>query len=145
MAKVTSRPKRPLPELTDEMYEAGRATNKERPTDAIDAKYDRRSDRLVLTLRSGMIVAFLRKQIREIADASPSDVARVEVQPGGDGISIRSLDVDISVAGLLAEELGPVVARGHGRRAHGKTSRAKAAASRANGRKGGRPKKVAKT
>lgn len=127
--------------LTDGAYARGRKTFKKRPFDVVAARYDRRSDVLELTLRRGIVVRLPRKQIRELAAARPSDLAAVEVQPGGDGISFRSIDVDISVPGLLADELGSLFATAMARKARGKSSPQKAAASRKNGRKGGRPRK----
>jgi Protein of unknown function (DUF2442) len=94
--------------LTDRAYVRGRKTFKKPPFDVVTARYDRRGDVLELTLRRGIVVRLPRKQIRELANARPSDVAAVEVQPGGDGISFRPIDVDISVSGLLADELGSV-------------------------------------
>jgi hypothetical protein len=131
------------PPLTGKAYARGRKTVKTRPFDVVTARYDRRNDVLELTLRRGIVVRLPRKQIRELANARPSDVAAVEVQPGGDGISFRPIDVDISVPGLLADELGSLFATAMARKARGKSSPQKAAASRKNGRKGGRPKKLA--
>lgn len=130
----------PIPPLTDEMYERGVGSAKDGPFDVVSARYDRKADALELVLRKGISVCFPREQIREIKNASPADVAKVEVQPGGDGISFLRLDVDISVPGLLADELGPLFAKGFGRKSLGATSEKKAASSRENGRKGGRPK-----
>ena len=90
-----------------------------------------------------IVLCFPRKQLWEIADAKPADLKEIEIQPGGDGISIEPLDVHISVPGLLTDELGSLFAKALGRRSRGRTSPKKAAASRANGRKGGRPRKAA--
>lgn len=129
-----------VPPLTDALYARGQATVRDEPCDVVQARYNRKADVLDLTLRKGITVSIPRKQIRELANADATSLAGVEVQPGGDGISFRSIDVDIYVPGLLADELGTVFARAMGRRTRGRTTPRKAAASRANGRKGGRPK-----
>jgi Protein of unknown function (DUF2442) len=74
------------------------------PFDVVRARFNRTSDALELTLRNGMQLKFPRSTIRELAKLR-RDIGKVEIQPGGDGISFRSIDVDISVPGLLADEL----------------------------------------
>lgn len=133
-----------IPPLTKEMYKNGLRTQVT-PFDVVRAHYRASDDRLSLTLRKGTIVRIPRLQIREIANADPADLSKVEVQPGGEGISIRKLDLDFDVHGLLANEFAPLFAKALGRRTRGVTTPRKAAASRANGRKGGRPKKRAHT
>ncbi len=133
-----------VPPLTDTMYrKAVKSAKRDGPFDVVFARYDRRADTLDLTLRKGIIVRLPRAQIRELADWQPTDIGKVEIQPGGDGISFTSLNVDISVPGLLADELGPLFAKALGRRSKGRTSPEKAASSRVNGSKGGRPRKAA--
>jgi Protein of unknown function (DUF2442) len=138
------RPGDPIPPLTKEMYRKGVASAKgDEPHDVVAARYDRKNDTLDLTLRKGITVCLPRKQIWEIAHADPKDVAQVEVEPDGEGISFRSINMDIYVPGLLADELGSIVARALGRHTRGISTPKKAAASRKNGRKGGRPRKKA--
>jgi hypothetical protein len=130
--------------MTETMYRSAvKSAKRDDPLDVIVARYDRRADTIDLTLRQGVIVRLPRLRVRELARAEPADLAKIEIQPGGDGISFRKINVDIYVPGLLADELGALFAKAMGRRSRGRTSEKKAASSRENGRKGGRPKKSA--
>jgi hypothetical protein len=129
--------------LTTTMYEKGvRGTRKESPFDVVRARYLRAHDFLELTLRQGTVLSIPRAQISELADADPLELRKIEIQPGGDGLSVPRLDVDIRVPGLLIDLMGPLFAKGIGRRSRGATSETKAAASRVNGKRGGRPKRA---
>jgi len=133
----------PVPPLTDAAYARGRKTAKDGPLEVIRATYDPSGDRLDITFRSGVSVSLPRRRIRELIGARKSRLAGIEIQPGGDGLSFRALDVDISVPGLIADEFGGLFARAMGRRTRGKSTAKKAASSRENGRKGGRPRQNA--
>ncbi len=103
----------PVPPMSEPMYQnAIRTAKKDEPTDVVAARFKPKSDVLVLTLRSGITLEIPRAHVREIARIDPQHVGRVEVQPGGDGISFLSHDIDISIPGLLADELGALFARG---------------------------------
>ena len=83
--------------------------------------------------------------IPALASATPEQLADVELGPGGSGLQWEALDVDLSVAGLLLSSLGRSQKLSELARITGQVSTpAKAAAARANGAKGGRPRKVAR-
>jgi hypothetical protein len=78
--------------------------------------------------------------------ATPSELANIEISPSGLGIHFPRVDADLYVPGLLSGMFGSktFMAAELGR-AGGKTrSAAKSAAARANGRRGGRPRKVSR-
>ena len=111
---------------------------------AVSARYDRRAARIVVDLNTGVQVAFPTRVAEGLADASPDDLAEVEISPAGLGLHWPKLDADVYVPALLQGVLGSKgwMAAQLGA-AGGKTqSRAKAAAARENGRKGGRPRKA---
>jgi hypothetical protein len=131
----------PVPPMTNAMWNHALSTAKQDdPLDVVRAGYDHALDMLDLTLRCGIIVRLPRMRIWELASVASADVAKVEIQPGGDGLSFDAINMHISVAGLLRDELGPLFARAIGRKARGRTSLKKAATSKENGKKGGRPK-----
>lgn len=79
--------------------------------------------------------------IEGLAGATPEALADIKIMPAGTGIVWPQLDVDVSVPGLAMEVFGSRTwMRELARRAGSATSAAKAAAARANGKKGGRPR-----
>ena len=111
---------------------------------AVSASFDRETGRVMVELTNGFVFGFPTRSIPQLAKASPEVLAAVEVGPGGSGLHWEALDVDLSVPGLLLSSLGrSEQLRELARLAGRTTSRAKAAAARANGAKGGRPRKTA--
>jgi hypothetical protein len=108
---------------------------------AAAARYDRASERVVVELTNGCVFAFPPRLAQGLASASDEDLQQVEVLGVGLGLHWEALDVDLSVPGLLAGLFG--TAAYMARRAGQAKSPAKAAAARANGAKGGRPKRIA--
>ncbi len=99
---------------------------------AVGARYDRRSERVMITLNNGTVIGFLRSALPGLEHATPDDLRKIEVEGGGYGLHVASLDADISIPQLLADQLGSTVMR---------RAVARANASKANGRLGGRPRK----
>lgn len=129
-------------ERTDAEIEAalvrGKATRLSEPR-AAAACYDRAREHVVVELTNGCSFAFPARLAQELASATDDELARVEVLGGGTGLRWKTLDVDLSVPDLLAGLFGTKAYMA--RRAGQARSPAKAAAARANGAKGGRPRR----
>jgi len=133
-----------MAELTDSQIEAallrGRTATEEEPR-AVSVHYDRQHGRIVIELTNGCMFAFPPRLAQGLEDASEDQLSDVRILGSGYGLHWPYADVDLSVPGLLAGALG--TSRFMARRAGQTTSPAKAAASRRNGARGGRPRKAA--
>ena len=110
---------------------------------AKSAAYDPVLHRIVLELTNGCQFAFPVVSSRWLRGMSAADLALVKVLPGGSGLTWEKQDIDLDVPGLLMHVGGTDGPRRHFAREAGRaTSTAKAAAARANGAKGGRPRKA---
>lgn len=110
---------------------------------AIAARYDRRRARVVVSLNTGVELAFPPVLAEGLADASPGDLAKIEITPSGLGLHWPKLDADLYVPGLLAGAFGGKhwMATQLGAAGGSARSSAKTRAARANGKLGGRPRK----
>ena len=73
---------------------------------AKSARYDRRTNRVVVELRNGATFIFPAELAQGLAGASPKDLAEVRITPSGEGLRWPSLDADFSLPNLLAGESG---------------------------------------
>ncbi|HXG57356.1 MAG TPA: DUF2442 domain-containing protein [Vicinamibacterales bacterium] len=112
------------------------------PSALTAARYVQRRDAIELEFAGGGIMTIPRQAISEVAHAPIPTLNAITISPAGDAISWRALDVDIYVPGLVERVFGSrMFAASSGGRGGRRTSKAKAAAARANGAKGGRPRK----
>jgi hypothetical protein len=103
--------------------------------------YRTRERSLRIQLTNGAAVILPVKLIPGLGRASARDVGAVKILGRGGGLHWESLDLDLSVSGLLSSVFaGPEWLAELGRIGGRKSSAAKAAAARKNGRKGGRPR-----
>lgn len=114
---------------------------------ATGARYDRGTDRVVVSLSSGIEIAFRPRQAQGIEHAKPHQLAKIEITPSGLGIHFPKLDADIYLPALLEGFLGSRrwIAAEMGKIGGKASTKAKSAAARRNGRLGGRPKKIKET
>jgi len=119
-------------------------TARARECRAESAVYDARHNQVVVRLTNGVSLSFPRDMLPEISSASAGQLADVEVNPSGEGLHWDSLDADYRVPDLVLAVLGPrKIAMRELARAGGRAkSVRKVRASRRNGAKGGRPRKV---
>jgi hypothetical protein len=112
---------------------------------AVAARYDRRSGRIVLALSSGIDVMFGPDNAQGLQGAKPAQLAAIEISPSGLGLHFPKLDADLYLPALLDGWFGSRrwMAAHMGERGGRARSAAKRAASRENGKAGGRPRKVA--
>jgi hypothetical protein len=110
---------------------------------AVSAHYDRANDRVVVELSSKLAVSFRPDDAEGLEHAKAADLAEIELSPSGFGIHFPRLDADIYVPALLEGFLGnrKWMAARMGEAGGKSRSRAKKAAARANGAKGGRPRR----
>lgn len=110
---------------------------------AVSAHYDRASRRVVIQLSSKLTVSLSPRDAEGLENAKPSQLDEIEISPSGFGLHFPKLDADIYVPGLLEGFLGSTkwMASRLGQSGGQARSRVKKAASRANGRLGGRPVK----
>lgn len=106
------------------------------------ARYLQRRDAIELEFVGGGTMLIPRELIPELEGVSPAVLASVTVSPAGDALAWRALDIDLYIPGLVERAFGTrIFAASSGRRGGRRTSKAKAAAARANGATGGRPRK----
>ena len=112
---------------------------------ASTAYYDRPAGRVVIDLLNGCSYAFPAQLVQDLQGASDEDLADVAVDSLGFNLHWPALDADLYVPALVSGIFGTRawMARELARVAGQTTSPAKAAAARANGAKGGRPRKAA--
>lgn len=111
---------------------------------AIEARYDRRTKRISVHLHSGLELAIPPDLVEGLAGAPPDALADIEVSPSGLGLHWPQLDADLYVPALLEGQFGSTqwMARQLGATGGRSRSPAKSDAAKANGLKGGRPRKV---
>ncbi len=132
--------------LTDAEFAAAEARGKailDAEPRARSASYDRKTGRVTLELANGCFYMFPTHLVEDLSAASPDALALVEVDGMGFNLHWPKLEVDLYVPALVSGVFGTRdwMKKALARQAGRATSAAKAKAARANGAKGGRPRK----
>lgn len=130
----------------DEVAKRSQHRDAQKPRHAIAARYDSAKKRIVIELDNGADFSFPPALAQGLASASAKELAAIVLSPLGTGLHWPLLDVDLTVDGLLVGVFGSKNwMRAHAAKAGSARTPSKAAAARANGSKGGRPRKDAAT
>ena len=134
-------------ELAKEEFEAAKARGEARLRGprAESAHYDAGRNRVIVRLTNGVELGFAPRNVEGLQHASAEDLKAIEVEAFGLGIHFPKLDADLYVPALLQGVLGSKrwMAAQLGAAGGRTRSAAKAAASRENGKRGGRPRRSA--
>lgn len=108
------------------------------------ARYDARRDAIVAELSTGSILVVPRRIIPGFARVRPGVLADLATTPGGEGLWSAKADDGVLLEQLVVLAAGERTVGTIGARINAsRKTPARAAASRANGAKGGRPRKRA--
>jgi hypothetical protein len=110
---------------------------------AVAAEYRAKEDVVAVKLASGVELVIPRELLQGLENATPDQVAQVEIWGPGSSLHWEPLDVDHYVPSLIEGVFGNRRWMSElGKRGGAVRSEAKARAARRNGRKGGRPRKL---
>jgi hypothetical protein len=132
------------PTTEDELQRAVEAGRHRRATErrAAGVRYDRDRDAIEIELTDGAAVRLPRTMVDEFRAVPPADMAKLRVSPAGYGLKLDEHNINISVHGLIAALAMPGdMAASLGKLGGTARSEAKRITARANGAKGGRPRK----
>lgn len=110
----------------------------------VAARYDRRIARIVISLDSGLDLAFAPHLAQGLEKARPADLDLVVISPSGLGVHFPKIDADLYIPGLVEGFLGSRhwMAAEYGKAGGQAVTPAKRIAARENGKLGGRPRKA---
>ena len=107
----------------------------------VGVRFDRETERIVVDFANGATFLVPARALEGLEHATSDELAEVELL-GETGLHWETLDADYTIQGLMAGIFGSRAFLEAQRRGGQSRSPAKVSASRANGAKGGRPRKT---
>jgi hypothetical protein len=133
--------------ITDAEYARATTVGKavlNQPLHAKSLRYDAAANRLRIVFNNGLDIGIDPGEIALLRDVPRNALREACLSPGGTTITLEKADLDVSVLGLLRNVIPLVLAKSIVAAHSGRVrTHAKSEAARANGKKGGRPKKTA--
>jgi hypothetical protein len=133
-------------DVSDRKFQAavrrGETSDPSRPRACI-ARYAASNDQIVVEFHDGMELRIPRRLIQGLAEAPGVALTEIEISPSGLGLHWPRLDVDLYLPSVMLghKESQRLIAQRLGAAGGRTRSRAKAAAARRNGARGGRPRR----
>lgn len=132
-----------MTQITDADYaaatERGKAAMTGRPIPS-SVLFDKTTGRVTVEFANGAAFVFPARSLEGLDQASDDDLADIELA-GDTGLHWPRLDADFTISGLMMGVFGSKAFMDARKKGGQSRSQRKAAASRANGAKGGRPPK----
>ncbi len=132
-------------QITTEQYEAAIAAAEAQGSRGVQVEavnYDSDRDAITIQLSNVVSIEIMRSAVTEWADLPATDMQAIRLSAARDALAAGSSDVHVDIAGLLIDVIPDQLFRkAFARRGGQTTSDAKATAARANGARGGRPRK----
>lgn len=124
--------------IDEAIQRAARRSHRE----VVAAVYHQKNDEIVIRFADGVQLTVPRRLVEGLQHATAAQLRQITIEGPGSGLVWPALDVAHYVPGLIAGVFGTREWMAEiGRRGGARKSRAKAAAARLNGAKGGRPRK----
>ena len=128
-------------EIQEQLKESSRLGEVENERSASKISFGTGGKSVILNFSDGLMITFPTSLIKELREASASDILKGYLTASGDAIHWDDLDAHYTVVGLLAGRFGTQAwMKEIGKMGGSQRTPAKSAASRINGLKGGRPR-----
>ena len=99
--------------ITDEQFKLANQRAKKKISNShvtTAVHYDNNSERITISLSSGLELSFSPKTVQGLENAKPADLTEIEISPSGLGLYFPKVDTDLYIPsllhGLLAQKNG---------------------------------------